>query len=247
MTVRCPNCSELNLPDPDGRRKPWCSSCGAGLADTGERVQSEPAPVPYGTEPAPRPSQGAGVSAGVQRRNAVRKPDSPWAFMLGGLALVGLGVAVVVSTLGDTIEGLLSRSWPKTQGTVVQSRVEEWLSNKGSRSFTLVANYRYEVAGKRYESSNIQFCRQLHAGDRARGEEELAKIAPAGKPCVVYYDPSDPARSCLVPGASLFYLVFLPLLAVFFLLVGGICAWSSARRIVAGEKTALAVKAALTW
>jgi len=173
-----------------------------------------------------------------------RKPESPWIYLFIGLGCIGLAVAVVASTVDNTIKGWSSRTWPKTRGTVVRSWVEEWQSDKGGgRSFVLGAIYRYEVAGKHYENNNVKFSKQLEAGDRARGEEQLAKLAPSGGTCVVYYDPKDPARSCLVPGATLFYLIVLPFLVLLFFFIGVICTWGSARRILAGEKSAVGVRA----
>jgi hypothetical protein len=241
MAIRCANCSQLNLPDSEGRIKPWCSSCGAGLADAGAQRQTRPGPP--GAETASVPFRALREPAGPPTRRTARKADSPWIFLCIGLGCVGLAVAIVASTLGDAINGWSSRAWPKTQGTVVRSSVEEWQSNKGARSFQLAAIYRYEVAGKRYESDRIQFCKQLQAGDRARGEEALAKIAPSGRPCPVYYDPSDPSRSCLIPGASLFYLIFLPSMALFLFLIGGVCIRGSARQILSAGKLTVPARA----
>jgi hypothetical protein len=233
MTIRCTNCSHPNPPDSEGRPKPWCSSCGAGLSDGGQFRQTGTLSPDIG--PSVPVFHGAAVSGGAQRRSVSRKPDSPWVILFIGLGCCGLGVAVVASSLGDAVNGWLSRNWSKTQGTVLRSWVEEWQSDNGSRSYTLCAIYRYSVDGKRYENNKVQFSNQLRAGDHARGAEELAKIAPNGKPCVVYYDPDDPSRSCLVPGPSLFYLIFLPTLALFFFLIGSVGTWGSARQILTGK------------
>ena len=236
MAIRCATCSEINLPDANGRKRPWCSKCGADLTDTGTGHQAPSTSAPVGNDLPVQVLRAPVVSNTPQPR----KPDSPWVILVIGLVIFGLGVAVVVNMAGEIVNGVASRSWPKTQGTLVRSYVEEWRSNRGGRSYNLVAIYRYEVDGKPYENDRISFARQQQAGDRAIGEQELAKVAPSGKPCAVYYDPSDPKRSCLVPGSSLFYLVFLPFLSLVFLLVGGVCTWGSANQILGGKKPAVA-------
>jgi hypothetical protein len=238
MAIRCENCTHQNQPDSNGRMRPWCSFCGAGLGDVDQRLQTRPEPV-RAAAPAGPDFHGAGVAAGPQFRRSIRKKDSPWLILSIGLGSIGLGIAVVVSTVGDAVSGWSSRNWPKTRGTVVRAWVQEWESDRGGRSYSLSATYKFEVNGKRYEGDRVRFSNQLQAGDFRRGEEELAKIATTGKPCDVYYDPSDPTRSCLVPGASLFYLIFLPLLAGLFLLVGVTCTLGSIRQILSAGKSTL--------
>jgi len=232
MTIRCASCSQLTLPDADGRTKPWCSACGAALANAGESREAQPAPAFPNPDPTDWHLRGAGVATCGLTRRPTRKPASAEVTLLIGLVILGLGVTVVANNLDNFVKGWSSQNWTKTQGVVVRSWVDEFISNRGSRSFTLGAIYRYQVDGRIYESSKVQFSNQLQSGDKARGEQELAKIAPARQYCVVYYDPKDPAQSCLIPGLSYFYLVFLPLLALFFLLIGGIGTWKSGREVL---------------
>jgi hypothetical protein len=230
MVTYCKNCSHPNEADQQGRSKPWCAACGAGLADAGQRPEIQPAPA-RGNSNAIPPSLRSGIGSNSVRR---RKPDSPMVVLAIGLVLIGFGITVVATTASSAINGWSSRNWPKTQGRVVRSWVVDYTSSKSAaRSYQLNAIYRYEVSGKRYESNTVGFGKRLESGDHASGEEELAKVAAEGKTCTVYYDPDDPSLSCLVPGPSLFYLVFLPLLSMFFLFIGSVCTWGSAKQLLA--------------
>jgi hypothetical protein len=143
----------------------------------------------------------------------------------------------VACSIYGVVEGLASRDWPKTQGIVVNSSVEEWFSARGGYSYTLVANYRYDVGGKRYAGNRVRLVNQRQPGDQQQGLQELAKVAPAGKSCVVYYDPANPTKSCLLPGTSSFHIVFLPLFATLLWSVGGVCLFKSRRTRPGGGLT----------
>jgi hypothetical protein len=233
MSIRCSKCSQFNQPDADGRVKPWCARCGAALAGLEGQVQLQMMAATTRIEQAVRYPSGAGGAVKSFTGYPRRKPSSPSVIFGIGLFMLGLGVVSVVRNFDDFVHGWASSKWPKTTGVVSRSWVEDYISNKGSKSYELRAVYQYEVGGIRYQNDTIHFSKQLQSGDHAIGERELAKIAPVGKPCTVYYDPNRPTVSCLVPGVSVFYLTILPFLTCFFFLVGGVCTWTSVRKMLA--------------
>jgi ribosomal protein S27E len=231
MSIRCRKCSHVNRPDADNRMKPWCVGCGAGLADSdqGEQPETGPAPSADGVYHPPGGLIGMPVPQVGYRARRRASPD----VMLGiSLVMISLGVASVAKYSENTINGWASRNWPKTRGLVARSWLEEWVSTKSGHISYLRAVYTYEIAGIRYENDKVEFTSQIGGGGRAYGERELARIAPAGQPCDVYYNPNRPSLSCLVPGVSALYLTVLPFVTLFFFLIGVVGLWTSVRQVL---------------
>jgi hypothetical protein len=113
--------------------------------------------------------------------------------------LIGLGL------LGMTIWGiymlrmaLLSRDWSVTEGLVLDAHMEERRDDEHGDTFYPVVRYSYQVGRKTYESSRLWY-RTDSFGDYSealRGIRDVRK----GRPVDVYYDPSAPSRSVLIPG-----------------------------------------------
>ncbi len=108
----------------------------------------------------------------------------------GLLLLAGAGVA-----WRNVWFAYASRSWPTTP-----ARIDHLgLSRGGKRGdqYRLVARYSYAVNGVTYESTRWRF------GFGPSGNMHAITLASAGiKPVdpVVFYDPNEPSRSCLVVG-----------------------------------------------
>ncbi len=168
-----------------------------------------------------------------------------------GLAGLGVGVAILGVALAsmriDQAEEELalaraSREWPRAEGVVLASQVEETRIPKGKTSvpgWRASIHYRYTVAGAERESRRIAFGYEptLEAGP-ARA---LVETYPTGGAARPYYDPRDPARAALEPGmvedcsqavaeAKLLVWVILGMSALVTAIPGVALAWMGAKR-----------------
>ncbi len=123
--------------------------------------------------------------------------------ILMGFIAAGMGGALVLWTWNTTSRIRASESWPTTIGEVVQSRVVVDSSRIRGGGYNLSyradVRYRYEVAAKIFESSTFTFGVQRSFVERAQAESEVA-LYPVGRNVQVYFDRSEPATSCLLPG-----------------------------------------------
>lgn len=123
--------------------------------------------------------------------------------ILVGLVAVGIGGALVFWTHNTTSRIRASASWPTTAGEVVRSSVVVDSSRIRGGGYNLSyradVRYRYEVAAKNFESSTFTFGVQRSFVERTQAESEVA-LYPVGRNVQVYFDRSEPATSCLLPG-----------------------------------------------
>ncbi|GEM_PF-5510659 len=133
--------------------------------------------------------------------------------------LIGIGLALAVSSAMQIRHVEVVRRWPTVQGTVtfVSQRPDSvdilWSPpGKSYPSGQLLVQYVYRVAGQTYRGSRLGVApstariltwRRLHTWRRR-------------DVVLVYFDPSDPSQSVVeptVPGGTVFELVFGGLLA----------------------------------
>lgn len=76
----------------------------------------------------------------------------------------------------------------RVTGKVIVSDVT---GHQGTRSYRKLFSYQYNIDGATYESDRIRF--------GANDETEI-RMYPDGQSVSVYYDPGNPAISCLKPG-----------------------------------------------
>jgi len=77
----------------------------------------------------------------------------------------------------------------------------------------------YEVDAKRFESNTFTFGVPHSFADRAQADAEIA-LYPVGRNVQVYFDRSNPATSCLLPGKVPQEFKLLMWVSVGFLVVG---------------------------
>jgi hypothetical protein len=122
--------------------------------------------------------------------------------LLGALALL-VGGACLLWGLRTAATIRASAGWPTTPGVVLASRVKPDSTRiRGggyNRHYVADIRYAYDVAGRRHESDTFVFGEPRAFPDPAAAEREVAAY-PAGRSITVFYDPSDPATSCLAPG-----------------------------------------------
>jgi hypothetical protein len=156
-----------------------------------------------------------------------RAPGSAWsnqASVGGALLFSGIGVAglaAIVATAGDVLGGWRSRHWVPVEATVVDSRLvvanQIRAANPGYR---LVVVYRYERAGRVWESERVAFGIPA-SPDRDAMEREREGRFGAGAAVTVRVDPADPAEAVIEPGVQPQAGLFGALGAVFVILALG--------------------------
>jgi hypothetical protein len=115
---------------------------------------------------------------------------------LYGTIFFGVGIVFVAGALLAAARARRSESWPVTTGTVTGSEIRVSRAHKGARIFESQIEYSYAVHGREYRSDVLCSGGMLHTSSRRRAEERCAKY-PVGVPVRVFYQPSDPSRSCL--------------------------------------------------
>jgi hypothetical protein len=123
--------------------------------------------------------------------------------ILLGLVALGMGVALLLWSADRTRAARASVTWPSAEGVVVRSEVVRsgGGSSRSSVSYEADVRYRYAVGGRRYESGRFAIGVAHSFADPAAARAEVAAYPP-GRRVRVYYDPREPAESCLVPGVD---------------------------------------------
>lgn len=127
-------------------------------------------------------------------------------------------VALLIVTLGtgvrDTYKSNLATTWPTTDGIVTESGSEPPGSGRNCHQY-LRLHYAYTVADHPYLSDTYRF-----GGECGRQTPSIAARNPVGKHLPVYYRPTDPSDSVIVPGPRSYTISFvfiLLTLALFYL------------------------------
>ena len=136
-----------------------------------------------------------------------------WTLFCAGL-LIGGGL-VAAGGIADVLDGIQSRSWTATDGTITLSKMESGTARR-RRSFrrrtyySPQIQYRYragdrELLGERISADNVRFL-GMKTIDSSRTDaaevEQIVSRYPVGSTARVYYDPDDPTRALLEPGTT---------------------------------------------
>ncbi|NBB81004.1 MAG: DUF3592 domain-containing protein [Verrucomicrobia bacterium] len=109
-----------------------------------------------------------------------------------GLVLILAGCFFFYKAGNQYFYGKQSLDWPTTAGTIT---VSEWKRGGGSNSgYKADIEYVYSVNGAQYHSSFIEYSEF--------NSTNLAYKFKKGQACEVYYNPSNPQMSVLIPGYS---------------------------------------------
>jgi hypothetical protein len=119
--------------------------------------------------------------------------------MLFALPFAVAGMAVCVWALRDAWVWSEAQHWVETPARLLSAELETRPGEDGGRVYQAHAQYRYEFAGRDYESRRVAVTGGsdnvgTYQQDRA---EELIKLHRAGKPTVCYVDPDNPAEAVL--------------------------------------------------
>ncbi len=129
-----------------------------------------------------------------------------------GLGVLWLAVGCVMLALGarQASDAVRSITWPKTQGTVLESvvmrRPRRVGDTRDSVSVPLV-RYRYALGGVLYHSTHVSFKRYVFGADR-ESRNTVARY-PVGAAVSVYVDPDRPGSAVLEHGISTLNLLVL--------------------------------------
>lgn len=138
------------------------------------------------------------------------------AFMFG---LIAIGVLFMRNALGGRIKSKMAQSWPVVKGRVLTSEVVEdrYRDPTGKATIAFVPNvvYEYSVEGQTYSSRNVIFGQTNY--DYLVASRICEKYAVDAIPDV-YYNPTKPAESVLVPKSTEGMRSLVP--GIFFIVAG---------------------------
>lgn len=125
---------------------------------------------------------------------------------IGSVVLISFGAWLLYSSRDLIRLGLASYKWPKTEGTIIDSRDDSFIIDGIDRNQGVgpvkyketVHDYVYEVAGTMYKGKT--YCFGGHA-------ENAGAAYLIGTKVPVYYDPKNPESAVLRPGLQLSVLV----------------------------------------
>lgn len=145
-----------------------------------------------------------------------------WVVIGLGLVFLVLGLVLCLVIGKPTVDmAKASKSWPTTDGEVIESRVKRVKSNrrKGD-SYQVEIIFEYEVEGQRWTSNRPWFGSDIATND-PNMVQGFVNECPKGKDVTVYYDPENPAEAVLQPGASI-SSYFMMIFGAVFALVGAV-------------------------
>lgn len=137
----------------------------------------------------------------------------PIVFCLAGLALLVVGSQQLT-------QGYSSKTWPKTEGEIIESRMTR--TGSGTKGYRPGIVYSYKVEAMHYSSDRILFGMSSYRTPFKSGRQiatEWLERYPEGRRVSVAFDPKDPSRSTLNSGAHVTAWVA-PAMGVPFLIVG---------------------------
>ena len=143
-----------------------------------------------------------------------------------GSCFILVGVATGVFFCYRIFQSLLSRQWPSVTGQLLSSELREVVYRgrdagggpDEASAWVVDFSYRYSLRGTDYTGTRVTFSDGINKTMRALRKLQASY---AGKSDIlVYYNPSNPAQSVLVPGPSLFN--FTPLITSSLFVAAGV-------------------------
>jgi hypothetical protein len=119
------------------------------------------------------------------------------------LALCAVGLATLAIAARQSTRGRATRSWTRTTGRVLLSRVEKLNEEDDQHRarWGFVVRYAYEARGARHESDQVWIgSRGVASSEDEEVSQGWAARFPAGSEPPVWFDPFDPRQAVLVQG-----------------------------------------------
>jgi hypothetical protein len=165
--------------------------------------------------------------------------------------LVALGLGVVFTIVGYFVafhfgkpildNAKASTQWPKVDGVIASSEVAKSKDSDGDTMYSAEVVYKYEVEGRKLESDNVFFGGDYSSSSRSDASGTVNRY-PTGKEVEVYYDPDDPSKAVLEPGAKWMSYMVYGIGMVFFVVgllvvIGPLCYLALAAFVIGGAAT----------
>jgi hypothetical protein len=100
----------------------------------------------------------------------------------------------------DTIsKQYVATRWPRSQGTVIEARIEEHRDAEDGTTYEPVLVYEYPVGSEMLRAGRVRFGNK--SGSRNWAQDTVQRYA-AGRPVEVYFNPENAAESLLEPGVT---------------------------------------------
>src|SRR6266566_1889232 len=118
-------------------------------------------------------------------------------------ALAGLALLLIAAF--DLRKATLAKTWPTTEGRILDSRLREKTDSDGT-SYEVTILYEYSVNGVAHRSDVWR----VRPGSSSFTKAANAAVAryPVGAVVPVYFNPEDPADAMLEPGKISWSLLF---------------------------------------
>jgi hypothetical protein len=142
----------------------------------------------------------------AKKQRRASKQSSPLAqaggtlfLCLFALPFAGVGLFMLGWTVRDVWEHRQFQSWQATPATLLQAELKTTRGDKGRITYRATARYRYDFAGKTYESERVA----LHGSGDNFGDyqeergKELKQLKRTGQPVTAYVNPHDPSQAIL--------------------------------------------------
>lgn len=140
-----------------------------------------------------------------------------------GLLCLVVGTAGAIQGVGQLLEAAHSERWPQSTGSILASSVAS--GGSARKWYEARISYRYEVASQVYSGNTISYA----GGTTSQAvAQDLVRAFPVGASVPVFYDPANPSRAYLRPGAS--WETSLPVAVALAAMLGGILMLLDARR-----------------
>jgi len=120
--------------------------------------------------------------------------------LLIGLSFTAIGGFLVVQSIMSLLRGIDSEDWPKVQGEILDSRVDDSYNGEGT-AYVPVVHYRFLYDGVSYVSKNIKVGSTFSSSLRSVAKETSEKFH-AGRIVTVFVCSKNPSKSVLFPGFS---------------------------------------------
>ena len=152
-----------------------------------------------------------------------RKKKTP-AALIAGIIISAVGVGLIGIIAYDIYGVSISKSWPSVTGAVQSSQVHQVTRKKKYHRYEANIRYTYEVEGKSYRGSRIDFSTSISYLSRSEAQAIVAKY-PSGREVRVFYKRDDPEEAVLESvirfnGSTLLFSPFILLLGLYLLRSG---------------------------
>ena len=143
--------------------------------------------------------------------------------------------------LASTLQAALSvQSWQPVPAQVLDAQIRKHAGSEGGTAYQVLVRYRYEIAGKSYESQRVGLDPQAGAdnvGDwQERWFQTLHQAQQQGRPITVWVNPAQPSQALVDPSIRWRLQIFRLPFALVFTGVGLAAGWML-WRLLAGRDT----------